>query len=183
MQSIQQRSVLDTNRLLERLGIEEGMRVADLGSGGHDYYVKHVARKIGNTGKMYIIDVRSGPLSALHSSCKSHGFKHVEPIRADIEIHQGINLPDDHCDRVMIINTLHQISEPVSALREASRILKPNGVLLVIDWFSNEGLLGPTANQFAMSDKVVEQAEKAGLAFSHHFDASPHHYGLLFVRS
>lgn len=183
MQSIQKRSVLDTKRLLDRLGVEEGMHVADLGSGGHDHYIKHVAHKVGDTGKVYIVDVRPEPLSALHSSCKSLGFKHVEPIHADIEVHEGIGLPTDHCDRVLLVNTLHQVADPTAALREASRILKPNGVLLVIDWFSGEGLLGPTANRFAMSDRIVEHAEKAGLAFTHHFDASPHHYGLLFVRS
>lgn len=183
MQSIQQRSIIDTKRLLDRLGVEEGMRVADLGSGGHDHYIKHVARKVGDNGKVYIVDVRPEPLSALHSTCRASGLNHVEPIRADIEIHQGINLSNDHCDRVLLINTMHQVAEPVAALREASRILKPNGVLVVIDWFNGNGLLGPTAKQFAMSDKMVEHAERAGLAFTHHFDASDTHYGLLFVRN
>lgn len=183
MQSIQKRSIIDTKRLLDRLGVEEGMCVADLGSGGHDHYIKHVAKKVGDTGRVYIVDVRSEPLAVLHSTCRANGLNHVEPIRADIEIHKGIALPDDHCDRVLLINTMHQVVEPVSVLREASRILKPNGVLVVIDWFYGGGLLGPTANQFAMSDKMVEHAEIAGLAFTHHFDASDTHYGLLFVRN
>lgn len=182
MQSIQQRSVLDTKRLLERLALKEGMRVADLGSGGHDYYIKHVAHKVGDSGTVYIVDVRPEPLSVLHSTCVTNGFKHVVPIHADIEMAEGVSLPDEHCDRVLLINTLHQLNDPVHALREASRLLNKTGILAVVDWHSS-GLLGPTGGQFVMSDRIVEAAESAGLVLSQHFDASPNHHGLIFIKA
>ena len=182
MQSIQQRSILDTQHLLNRLGLSAGMHVADFGSGGHAHYVRPMAERVGKNGSVYIVDVRSGPLSALHSQMRQYGHDHVVPVRADVEVFGGTGLLDDQFDRVTMVNMLHQTISPHAALREASRVLHPAGLLLVVDWEKSLAGIGPTANNFLLSDAVVVAAESNGLVLVQHFDASSVHYGLLFAK-
>lgn len=182
MQTVQQRSILDTQNLLKRLGLSDGMRVADFGSGGHGHYVRPMAERVGKQGTIYIVDVRSGPLSALHSQMRQYGHDHVVPVRADVEVFGGTGLVDEHCHRVTMVNMLHQALSPQSALREAARVLHPTGLLLVIDWEKSLTGIGPTAGNFLLSDVVVAAAEENGLILVQHFNASPVHYGLLFAK-
>ncbi|MGH8282326.1 MAG: class I SAM-dependent methyltransferase [Gammaproteobacteria bacterium] len=54
------------------------------------------------------------------------------------ELHEGwaekLPFEDDNFDVVVSCNMFHYVRQPVSALREMSRVLRPGGELLITDW-------------------------------------------------
>lgn len=57
--------------------------------------------------------------------------------RANVDVRQGelesLPIEDDTCDVAFMLLVMHYVVEPVDALREAKRILRPGGRLIVVD--------------------------------------------------
>ncbi len=109
----------------ERLALEGNERVLDVGCG---------------TGAML------GWLAAENPSLELHGVDACAEMldvarerlagAAQIDTADATALPHDDAsfDLVMSCNMFHYIADPVSALREMSRVLRPGGRLVITDW-------------------------------------------------
>ena len=82
------------------------------------------------------IDVNNTMLSYARSKLDNAGQNHVRMRHADI---YNLPLPDGTADAVTIHQVLHYLVDPAGAIAEAARILKPGGLLLIVD-FSPHGL-------------------------------------------
>ena len=47
---------------------------------------------------------------------------------------EDLEFPDGYFDNYLSIRMFHEIDNPVSALKESYRVLKQNGICLIIDW-------------------------------------------------
>ncbi len=168
-------------RNVGELDLALGMTVADFGSGG-GAYVQAIAPLIGNTGYVYAIDVQQDLLRRIKSDAHKRGHENVEIIWSDLERAGGSKIAADHVDRVLISNLLFQLDDKAAPLREAFRILKPGGVLMIIDWSESFGGMGPHAKMVVKREAAYGAAERAGFVFVRDFDAGAHHYGLIFKR-
>ena len=77
------------------------------------------------------------------------------------------------------------ISENKTAvLKEASRILRPNGRLAVIDWrespLGGGWRMGPQKADVVTREAAEALAREAGFELEREFSAGAHHYGLIF---
>ena len=73
-----------------------------------------------------------------------------------------ISLEENGADGLICINVYHEIPERDVLLTEFYRVLKPRGVLLVIDWEKENPILKdgpPLERRVAASDMVQEMAE------------------------
>ena len=77
-------------------------------------------------------------------------------------------------------NTLFQVENKVNVFKEAWRVLKLDGTLVVIDWSESFGGLGPHPEAVVDEAAARALAETAGFVFERSFDAGDHHYGLAF---
>jgi len=50
------------------------------------------------------------------------------------DAHAMKSFADSRFDAVVTVHTLHELSDPVAALREAKRVLKPGGMILIADF-------------------------------------------------
>ncbi|MGE0023276.1 MAG: ArsR/SmtB family transcription factor [Hyphomicrobium sp.] len=82
------------------------------------------------------LDVNQSMLAYARSKLKTSGLAHAEVRHGDI---YDVALPDGAADGVVIHQVLHYLSEPAHAVREAARILAPQGRLLIVD-FAPHGL-------------------------------------------
>lgn len=161
------------------LGLKEGMRVADFGT-GTGAYSKAISPKVGYTGKVYAIEVQKELVKKLESELKHWGLSNVECIWGDIERRGGTKIADHTMDRVIISNVLFQAEDKLGLIDEARRILKKEGEVLLIDWSESFGGMGPTAQNIVTEFMAREMFEKRGFKFVEKISTSAHHYGIIF---
>lgn len=163
---------------LSKLGLNEGMRVVDLGAGS-GFYTFEAARRVGGSGRVYSIDVVKDLLERIRSVGKSSGLNNIEVIWGNFEKIGGTKIGEASADRAIVSNVLFQVEKTDEFVLEIKRILKPGGKVLVIDW-SEISPLSPKT--IVTSNKAQMLFEKAGFKLDQSFNAGEHHYGLVLIR-
>ena len=165
---------------LEELGIAEGQKVADIGS-GIGYYAIPVAKKVGASGKVYAVEVQKDLIAKLKSSAAQEGVHNIDIIWGNAEKIGGTTIHDSTMDRVIVSNVLFQIeaNDRDNLCIEMKRITKPGGKLLLIDWSENSPL---GAQSFVPKPLAEALFTKAGFVVEKTFEAGNHHYGIVFKR-
>ncbi|MDB5204600.1 MAG: type 11 methyltransferase [Candidatus Taylorbacteria bacterium] len=164
---------------LIQFGISVGMQIADFGS-GNGYYAFLLARKVGETGRVYCIDVQSDMLQKIAKEAETENIQNIEIITSDIEKEKGSTLTKDSVDVVLIANTLFQNDDKHAVAKEALRILRVKGRVLVIEWADSFAGMGPHKDHLVKKEDALKIFTDAGLVLDHEIDAGEHHYGLVF---
>lgn len=171
----------DPKKNLEQFDIAPGMKVADFGSGA-GYYAFLLARAVGDSGKVYALDVQKDLLATLkREAIKSH-LLNIEIIWADFEAVKSTKLKDGLVERGVIANVLFQLKNKDVFAREVARVMKPGGLVLVIDWMDSFGGIGPAKSDVFPMAKCRELFEKSGFQFEKNISAGMHHYGFVFKK-
>jgi ArsR family transcriptional regulator len=76
------------------------------------------------------VDVSDRALESVKTLAQEHGLKNLSFKRGDIE---ALPLDDAVVDVALLSQALHHAKDPARAVREASRILVPGGILLLLD--------------------------------------------------
>ncbi len=181
MNPLQTENFAHPPRNVGAMDIQPGMIVADFGSGS-GAYVLAIAERLAHAGHVYAIDVQQDLLRRIKNESHKRGYKNVEIVWSDLERPYGSKIADNHADRVLISNLLFQLDDKDVLFSEAYRILKPDGLLAVVDWSESFGGMGPHKSAVVKKEKALSCAEKAGFEPVREFDAGAHHYGLIYKK-
>jgi SAM-dependent methyltransferase len=117
--------------LAERMQLEPGMIVVEIGP-GKGSYTKAVAKRVQPNGNVYAVDISEAVIEKLKERIKEEALTNIIP---QIENAYNFSFADESVDRVYAIACLPEIPEPVTALKECRRILKPDGLISLCELF------------------------------------------------
>jgi ubiquinone/menaquinone biosynthesis C-methylase UbiE len=148
--------IITRERLREVLGPEPGERVLEIGP-GTGYYTLDMATWLGEDGTVEIFDLQQEFLDHVGRRAAERGLANVVATQGD-----ATALPYDEVsmDAVVLTAVLGEIPDPVAALREIRRVLKPGGRLVVGELFGDP--------HFTTLRSLRRRAAEAGLAFERH---------------
>jgi SAM-dependent methyltransferase len=164
--------------IMDALGIAEGSIVADLGAGG-GWFTIRLARRVGPNGKVYAEDIQRLMLEATRRRIAREGLRNVEPV---LGTESDPRLPAGKIDAVLVVDTYHEINDPVPLLRNLAKSLKPQGRVGVVDFRKDGWGPGPPLEERLDPDLIVRDAEAAGLKLARRETFLPYQFFLIFVR-
>ncbi|MBI4714753.1 MAG: class I SAM-dependent methyltransferase [Nitrospirae bacterium] len=136
---------LPRKNILREVGIKPGFKVLDYGCGPGGYIIP-TAELVGDTGKIYALDVHPLAVRKVKKIAGKQNLSNVETILSDCKT----GFPDESIDIVLLYDTFHLLSDPAGVLEEIHRVLKPAGVLSFSDHHMKE-------------DEILSRVTKKGL--------------------
>ncbi|HBA89535.1 MAG TPA: class I SAM-dependent methyltransferase [Geobacter sp.] len=169
----------DPAKVLAVFGLDRG--VQDLVEFGCGYGTFTLAAAKIATGTVHALDIEPEMVDVVLQKCADAGITNVQATVRDF-VGAGTGLADSSMDAALLFNILHH-EEPVALMKEALRVLKPNGLLAVIHWnYDPMTPRGPAMGIRPRPEQCIEWGREAGLSFNEQdrYDLPPYHYGLLF---
>jgi 2-polyprenyl-3-methyl-5-hydroxy-6-metoxy-1,4-benzoquinol methylase len=128
------------SQILTTIGIKQGQQVLDYGCGPGIFTIA-CAGIVGNTGKVYALDVRQRALEQVKKQATEAGLENVE-LLLQPENSTGISLRDGSLDFVLVYDMMHMTQDKTGLLNNIGRVLKPDGCLSVFPMhLGNEPML------------------------------------------
>jgi ubiquinone/menaquinone biosynthesis C-methylase UbiE len=141
--------------VIQKMGDITGKTVADIGCGSG-----YFATKLAQHGSHVICADPNKELLAFAQKKK-------DSLQLSIETRL---IPYDHCglkpneaDIALIVDTYHHIENRPAYFKELYNLLKPNGKIIIVDFFKKELPVGPPVKMKLSEDEVVKELKIAGL--------------------
>ena len=110
--------------------VQRGQAVADLGAGS-GYYTRRLARAVGDTGKVYAVDIQQGMLDLLQTALTKEKITNVVPVLGGID---DPRLPAGALDMILMVDVYHEFSQPQAMLQRMKTALKSGGRLILLEY-------------------------------------------------
>jgi len=143
---------------MDHLGIAEGSIVADLGAGG-GWFTIRLAMRVGPNGRVYAQDIQPEMIGAINRRVDREGLKNVKTVLGTADDPQ---LPAP-VDVVLIVDAYHEMDDPQTLLRNVRKSLKPGGRLGIVEFTKNGHGPGPPMEERVDPERVIRDAQAAGL--------------------
>ena len=121
------RSLQPPSKVVDWIGIERGMSVLEIGPGPGTFTFE-AARRLGDDGKLYAIDIEPRLITRLDRKLEAMG---VENVATKVASAYELPFPEGTFDRVFMVTVLGEVPDKVKALLEVRRVLKDGGQLAV----------------------------------------------------
>ena len=169
---------LDPENIIAQLNLLPGSSVADFGCGS-GYFSVPLAEAIGSEGIMHALDILPSALESVASKAKIAEISNIVTKRANLENEKGSGLNDESQDLVVLKDMLFQNSKKEVIIKEAFRVLKQGGRLLVVEWNNREKAIGPDAKLRIAKADAAKMVEKQGFKNIADISAGEFHYAFV----
>lgn len=169
-------------KVLERVGIQLGWQVADLGCGSLGHFVFPAAQLVGGEGRVYAVDIQKMVLQSIETIAKTQQYWNVQTVWSDIEVPHATHIPSASLDLTIVANNLYLSRHREGLVQEALRLTKPGGRILVIEWKAESTVIGPALEHRLSEDDARSYFAHDGLFLQDAFEAGDCHYALVYRR-
>lgn len=150
---------MNVDQLFSWAEVNSGETIADIGC--HEGYLSmHLAKKVGEDGKIYSVDVREDRLKTLAENARKRKLKNIVPTHGDYD---NPKLPESKMDAIFVVDTYHEIDEYETMLAHIRKSLKPGGRLLILEKLKNHARnksRNEQTNAHTLSPKFVKKELK-----------------------
>jgi ubiquinone/menaquinone biosynthesis C-methylase UbiE len=163
---------------MDALGVGEGVVAADLGAGSGWFTIK-LADRVGPNGIVYAEDVQRQMIDSITRRVERLGLKNVRTVLGTTN---DPRLPAGVVDAVLIVDSYHEMEQPVALLKNVGRSLKlnPKGRIGIVNFTKDGGGPGPAIELRVDPERVIADARAAGLELQSRPNFLKYHYMLVF---
>ncbi len=144
-------------------------KIADIGCGSGFFtipLIKTIADAENINVKVYALDINEEMLFCIKENIENANFSKEQKNCAILTKceESNITLEDESMDIILTSNVFHEIENRLDYLREIKRVLKPEGILFLIDWDKEDKILkmGPPVEERLSSAESIELLSAAG---------------------
>ena len=166
-------------RVIQVLAVRPGQRIADLGAGG-GYFTFRLGDAVGNTGKVYAVDIDPGMIAYVQRRASEDGYRNVEVILAAPD---DPRLPQDGVDLIFTCDTYHHLKDRTAYFARLKKYLRPGSRVAIIDHSGTTGLFVRLFGHFTSSSAIRSEMEAAGYTLEHEYSFLPRQNFLVFSRA
>ncbi len=137
--------LVDPEKVLAELRLQQASILADLACGAGSYALA-AAELVGPAGAIHAFDLWEEGIANLRQQARERGLNQIRAEVADVS--GRLPLPDAGIEVALLATVLHDlVADGVAegALREAARIIRPGGRLVVVEFEKVESDPGPPA--------------------------------------
>lgn len=175
--------IIPAHDVLKRVGLDVGQRCADLGVGRQANFTVAAAQMVGPRGQVYAVDVVKAILPNVLEKARLHKVSNVITVWSDLEVYGAAKaIGDASLDLGMLITVLFQSKNQPAMIKEAVRMIKPGGKLLMVDWKKGATTFGPALEVRPDPAKLKHIAQELGLQLTDEFEAGSFHFALVFTK-
>lgn len=150
--------VAGAQTLLDRAGVEPGMRVLDVGCGPGRITLP-AAERVGPRGEVVGLDIQEAMLRRVQDKIDRQRLTNIRLLRAGAG--EG-KTQAEAFDRALLVTVLGEIPDKAAALREIYRALKPGGILSITEVFPDPDFQTPAAIHTLAEDTGFIVTEQMG---------------------
>ena len=167
----------NTEEIMERLRINTGDIVADIGAGS-GYFTIPLASRVGDKGMVFAEEIQIEMVNYISKKVERLGLNNVRVVFGKAE---DPSLLDDFFNLVFLTNTYHELEKPLLMLENIRKDLRYNGRLVIIDWDpAIKSPFGPPIDMRVSESTVIKNVERIGFDLIEKHRFMPYHYFLVF---
>jgi len=143
---------------LESIGLRSGMTFMDIGC-GYGFFTLKAASVVGETGKVYAVDIDVSSIDRLKREATEKGLKNI---RAEVGAAEETIFCAECADIIFYSIVLHDFRDPAKVLHNSKRMIKPDGKLVNLDWKKKFMPLGPPIEIRFSEEQAANLMKQAG---------------------
>ncbi len=172
--------LIDVDKFFKELDLQKGISFLDVACGKGAYCLA-ASEIVGEKGRVYGVDLWEEGIELLKAAADEKSAGNIDALVSDA----GKQIPvDDHSIDVCLMATvLHDFVEDQiekEVLDEIVRVVKPNGILAIMEFMKIDGPPGPPRHIRLSPGQVGDMLTPFGFRQEHFADVGPYNYLMLF---
>jgi ubiquinone/menaquinone biosynthesis C-methylase UbiE len=174
--------LINTSELFAHITIHPSAQVLDVACGVGRYSIE-IAKLLGEKGAVYAVDLWDEGIESLKAAIRESDIPNIHPIKADITKH--IPLDNKSVDFCLMATILHDLSpeEQDATLKEVVRILKPDGVLALVEFKKIDKGPGPPMHIRISEHEAEEEITPYGFRKTYQGEVGEFNYLMNFKKT
>jgi ubiquinone/menaquinone biosynthesis C-methylase UbiE len=174
--------LIDTAKFFRELDLKKGVTFLDVAC-GWGYYSLAAADIVGKDGQVYAVDLWEEGILSLRKEAAAKGIQNLAAFVSDV----GQNIPvENECVDVCLMATaLHDfVGDQIDreAMKEIVRVLKPQGILVIVEYKKIDGPLGPPKAVRLSPQEVDTLVSEYGFKQNRYTEIGANHYLQIFTK-
>jgi ubiquinone/menaquinone biosynthesis C-methylase UbiE len=172
--------LIDTSKFFLEVDLKKGTTFLDVACGWGAYSLA-ASDIVGKDGQVYAVDLWEEGILNLRKEADSKGFQNMATFVSDVA--QNIPVENDCVDVCLMATVLHDlVGDQVDqgAMKEIVRVLKPEGILLIVEYKKTDGPPGPPKTVRLSPQEVDTLVSEYGFKQKRYTEIGANHYLQIF---
>ena len=175
--------LIEVDKFFKELNLQQGISFLDLAC-GRGAYCLAASEIIGEKGRVYGVDLWEEGIELLNAAANEKGADNITGLVSDAG--KQIPVDDRSIDVCLMATVLHDFVDDKidqEVLHETARVVKPNGILAIMEFKKIDGPPGPPCHIRLSPEQVDDLLNPFGFKQEHLADVGPYNYLLLYKKT